>query len=1040
MSELLTNLTAIYNDKNENLLPQNLKQNVTCLGVTGTLVELKGQTKTVTPTAAVQTVKPDTNYNGLTTVTVNGDANLIPANIKEGVSIFNVQGTHAGSTGENDVPVKLFATEEDMRADLTTKEGDLAVVYGEQIGNMTAATETQFITFPATVTLPTAVTSSKYGMFRSADDSSYFDAQTMLNASYFEFYGYGESSNVSVAYSSNDGITYTRTDAGAEMIDCGVSIKCYHEDEWDDAFGYFMQASVYNFGGLYEYQNVSDDNWYDIITNYNVDTTNKIITSNNELVYLPTLNTLLTKFSETEGIYNFAALRYNNEYYIQTEIRGTRIQQDITNNKKYSGEFTSTAVATMISKVYKLDLENSTYTHIEDITSFRAYTRKTNTWYNVALYMDGDIVALYMNGVLYDENEVWVIENDAVYEYNEFDYSQVKIHHTAFPHYTYAPTQLSLNNANQILSGKIGYGSNGVVVGDGSIYDNLDMKLTAQSLGIDYEQGKKVNTTNSSLYEQGKLYNLSETDISVIGFPAIQKEVSKDEMAAMLTSIGATATVSTGYLHLLELQNGNRLLISIAKVNNTGSYRQAVYGIFDNENVLLKSGILCTNENILQNERAKIAITEDSIYVVYGGYYNSVGTCYVTKFNKQDGTILKTYSNTTSCNFNYTVYVAIMNNRLVVYGADSNYPKMLTIHYYNENLTSVVTKSHSQSGSKAGSSGLGYATIANNCMYGIFVTYPATNSYISTLYKFDGTSITTKDISSYGDSTGLIAGKELLTDGTYLYMKGNSSNTIKIDLNLNVIATDLQPTVLTNNTMYVFTDITDYLNYTYNSVYGINVVENGEKVTSMSNFIISDNPQIANIQPTDIKWSMMNVNNTFYSYEKLIPVCVDGICTDKNIIATIFTDFTNSPTIQSYEKFTKSVENEGGSQYEEIKLSELQVGDSIIGIRVNSVPTEVTEEDNLAVFAETETMRNGLLWVGEVSGSETSTKLVFSCVGAFRGTYYGCHSELFKRVDSTWSKLTDSELHILTSPMPIGYINPTDIPKLDACISVIKVK
>ena len=48
---------------------------------------------------------------------------------------------------------------------------------------------------------------------------------------------------------------------------------------------------------------------------------------------------------------------------------------------------------------------------------------------------------------------------------------------------------------------------------------------------------------------------------------------------------------------------------------------------------------------------------------------------------------------------------------------------------------------------------------------------------------------------------------------------------------------------------------------------------------------------------------MMNVNNTFYSFKELIPVCVDGICTDKKIIATIFTDFANSPTIQSYRRF-----------------------------------------------------------------------------------------------------------------------------------------
>lgn len=59
---------------------------------------LKLQTKTVTPDASGFTVTPDVNYNGLSSVVVNGDNDLTPANIKNGVNIFGVTGTYDASS------------------------------------------------------------------------------------------------------------------------------------------------------------------------------------------------------------------------------------------------------------------------------------------------------------------------------------------------------------------------------------------------------------------------------------------------------------------------------------------------------------------------------------------------------------------------------------------------------------------------------------------------------------------------------------------------------------------------------------------------------------------------------------------------------------------------------------------------------------------------------------------------------------------------------------------------------------------------------
>lgn len=229
---------------------------------------------------------------------------IISENIKKGVQIFDI-------TGSLKSDVKLFETQGEMQADKQSEEGDLAVVYREEIQNMTVDTQTQFITFPETVTLTEAITGSYFCMLRSIDSSAMFDGQIQLTSTMFRFNGYSETGMIEVQYESGDGINYTRTTEVTNPIDLGTIVGVYFSEEWNDNFGYFMQIEESTFDGLFKYTSYIDKEDVhsilvsDITFDYNsTDGITNMKWNGNKYTILnvPLLLELQSKVKETEGI------------------------------------------------------------------------------------------------------------------------------------------------------------------------------------------------------------------------------------------------------------------------------------------------------------------------------------------------------------------------------------------------------------------------------------------------------------------------------------------------------------------------------------------------------------------------------------------------------------------------------------------------------------------------------------------------------------------------------------------------------------------
>ena len=98
-------LSKVTINGDSDLVATNIKQGVNIFGIEGTYQgeQAKLQEKTATPSKEQQVINADEGYDGLSQVTINGDEDLIADNIKKDVNIFGVVGTYEGSGGGSSV-------------------------------------------------------------------------------------------------------------------------------------------------------------------------------------------------------------------------------------------------------------------------------------------------------------------------------------------------------------------------------------------------------------------------------------------------------------------------------------------------------------------------------------------------------------------------------------------------------------------------------------------------------------------------------------------------------------------------------------------------------------------------------------------------------------------------------------------------------------------------------------------------------------------------------------------------------------------------
>ena len=154
-----------------------------------------------------------------------------------------------------------------MQADPDPSEGDMAMVYNTTYQNWQRSTVGNRIHFPDTVTLPSPITQEYfYGSIDSyAVDSSNYDSSASVSLNGMKedetfvvdisIYATGMS-ETSIQYTTEDNQHFVKTEGGISDVELPLDVA-YSEDmggEYDEKFGYFVQAASANFDGVYVYK------------------------------------------------------------------------------------------------------------------------------------------------------------------------------------------------------------------------------------------------------------------------------------------------------------------------------------------------------------------------------------------------------------------------------------------------------------------------------------------------------------------------------------------------------------------------------------------------------------------------------------------------------------------------------------------------------------------------------------------------------------------------------------------------------------------
>lgn len=234
----------------------------------------------------------------------------------------------------------------------------------------------------------------------------------------------------------------------------------------------FIKAGGKFFEGMYEWVNEADEEYWDVLTALTIN--NNTISGINEEKYLPTLQSLIKDIYSTHtDIRWFTIVKENNKYvyYTINQNEGTSICGITDSNSPFNNFAVCLCYNNPYGTRFELNLENSSYTEtqiqLQDVGVYSGSTRQYGYLVNIT-----EFVAMGHGDTLrFDFNIANLTNSSSPTLYT----GELTYGHTSFLTWHHVKTEFTLEHPYQLLPNINALGKHGDVVGDGSIYQHINL-------------------------------------------------------------------------------------------------------------------------------------------------------------------------------------------------------------------------------------------------------------------------------------------------------------------------------------------------------------------------------------------------------------------------------------------------------------------------------------------------------------------------------------------------------------------------------------